>query len=162
MPDVEIDRLVWIIAGVQLTAELGDRPLAYRVEAEVRRLLGELLGPPPEGELPLLSPAVISDVYYLNSDEAQTRPLISIGGPGVNAVSGALVNEVPTVVAIENALVVQMDLEMTDLRCAVWGMDHLDTVRAVDLFLTRGHCETFIKGVVKQMQEEDGEQENVE
>lgn len=153
MADLDLDRLLWIITGVQLTAELGDRPLAYRVEGEVRRLLAELLGPAPEGELPLLSPAVISDVYYLNSDEAQTRPLISIGGPGVNAVAGALVNEVPTIVAIENTLVVQMDLEMNDLRCAVWGMDHLDTVRAVDLFLTRGHCETFIRGVVKRMRE---------
>src|SRR3954449_13344918 len=102
MPDVEIDRLVWIITGVQLTAELGDRPLAYRVEAEVRRLLGELLGQPPEGELPPLSPPVISDVHYPNSDEAQTRPLIGIGGPAVNAVAGALVNEVPTIVAIED------------------------------------------------------------
>src|SRR5689334_24703850 len=100
MADVDIDGLIWIVAGVQLTAELGDRPLAYRVEAEVRRLLADLLGPPPEAEPPLLAPAVISDVYYLNSDEAQTRPLISIGGPGVNAVAGALVNEIPTIVAI--------------------------------------------------------------
>ena len=41
MADVDIDGLIWIVAGVQLTAELGDRPLAYRVEAEVRRLLAE-------------------------------------------------------------------------------------------------------------------------
>jgi hypothetical protein len=154
MADVDIDRLIWIITGVQLTAELGDRPLAYRVEAEVRRLLGELLGPAPSDEPPLLSPAVISDVYYLNSEEAQTRPLISIGGPGVNAVAGALVNEVPTIVAVENTLVVQMDLEMNDLRCAVWGMDHLDTVRAIELFLTRGHCQTFINGVVSRARAE--------
>jgi len=154
MADVDIDRLIWIITGVQLTAELGDRPLAYRVEAEVRRLLGELLGPAPSDEPPLLSPAVISDVYYLNSEEAQTRPLISIGGPGVNAVAGALVNEVPTIVAVENTLVVQMDLEMNDLRCAVWGMDHLDTVRAIELFLNRGHCQTFINGVVSRARAE--------
>jgi hypothetical protein len=47
-----------------------------------------------------------------------------------------------------------MDLEMNDLRCAVWGMDHLDTVRAIELFLTRGHCQTFINGVVSRARAE--------
>ena len=155
--EIDIDRLIWIVAGVQLRAELGDRPLAYRVEAELRQHLNRLLGPTPEGELPLLAPAVISDVYYLNSDDARGRPLISIGGPGVNAVSGALVDELPTVAAVENTLVVQMDLEMNDLRCAVWGMNHLDTVRAVDLFVARGYLESFAAGAVRRAREESSQ-----
>jgi hypothetical protein len=148
MAEIELDRLIWIVTGVQLNAELGDRPLAYRIEQEIRRLLQEFLGETPEGELPPLSPVVVSDVYYLNNEAAQARPTISIGGPGVNAVAAQWVNELPTAVAIENTLVVQMDLEMVDARVAVWGMDHLETVRAVDLFIARGYLNTFVKGVV--------------
>jgi hypothetical protein len=148
MAEIELDRLIWIVTGVQLNAELGDRPLAYRIEQEIRRLLQEFLGETPEGELPPLSPVVVSDVYYLNNEPAQGRPTISIGGPGVNAVAAQWVNELPTAVAIENTLVVQMDLEMVDARVAVWGMDHLETVRAVDLFIARGYLNTFVKGVV--------------
>jgi hypothetical protein len=150
MPDVDVDRLLPIVTGVQLNAELGDRPLAYRVETAAREILARLIARPDPDQPPRLSPVVVSDVFYLNHDAMQTRPTISIGGPGMNAVSAALVNELPTVVAIENVLVVQMDLEWNDHRCAVWGMDHLDTVRAVDLFLTKGYLETFLKGVVER------------
>jgi len=152
MPDVDVDRLLWIVTGVQLNAELGDRPLAYRVEQELRARLLDALPPTAPGELPALVPAVISDVYYLNSDDddVQSRPAISIGGPGVNALSAAWTKELQTIVAIENTLVVQMDLEMSDPRCAVWGMNHLDTVRAVDLFIAK-YLDLFVKGIVGQL-----------
>lgn len=147
MPEIEIDRLIPIVTGVQLKAELGDRPLAYRIEQEIRRLLLDLLGKPAEGELPRLAPVVVSDVYYLNTEPLQSRPTIAIGGPGVNMVSANWVEQLPTAVAIEDVLVVQMDLDMEDPRCAVWGMDHLSTVRAVELFMVKGYLETFVKGV---------------
>ncbi len=66
----------------------------------------------------------------------------------MNALSAELVNILPTAVAIEDTLVVQMDVEMHDTRAAIWGMDHLETVRAVDLFLSRGYLDTFVKAVV--------------
>ena len=150
MPDVDVDRLLPIVTGIQLNAELGDRPLAYRIEAEVRTLLAKLLDPPEPDEPPRLTPVVVSDVFYLNHDAMQTRPTVSIGGPGMNAVSAMLVNELPTAAAIENVLVVQMDLEGNDARCAVWGMNHLDTVRAVELFLSKGYLESFLRSVVER------------
>jgi hypothetical protein len=152
MPDVDVDRLIWIVTGVQLNAELGDRPLAYRVEQELKARLVESLPPTAPGELPALVPAVISDVYYLNSEDedVQSRPTISIGGPGMNALSAAWTKELQTIVAIENTLVVQMDLEMSDPRCAVWGMNHLDTVRAVDLFIAK-YLDVFVRGVIAQL-----------
>ena len=148
MAEIDIDRLICIVVGVQLRAELGDRPLAYRIEQEVRTRLEAALGRPPEGEPPRLAPVVISDVYYLNNEPIQSRPAIAVGGPGMNALAAMLVDELPTAVAIENTLVVQIDLEMEDLRCAVWGMNHVDTVRAVDLFITKGYLDTFVAGVV--------------
>ena len=36
-----------------------------------------------------------------------------------------------------------------------WGtesmMNHLDTVRAVDLFIAKGYLETFVKGVIAKL-----------
>ena len=162
MPDIDPDRLIWIVTGVQLKAELGDRPLAYRVEREVRQRLARLLDPPESGKPPRLSPVVVSDVYYLNNDEAQKGPTISIGGPGMNALSASLVEQLPTPVAIENTLVVQMDLEMNDLRCAVWGMNHLDTVRAVDTFIAKGYLDTFVQGVVESLEDSDNDDDATE
>ena len=151
MPDIDTDRLICVVVGVQLRAELGDRPLASRIEQELRQRLEAALGKPPEGEPPRLAPVVLSDVYYLNNDELQARPAISVGGPGMNALSAMLVDKLPTAVAIEKTLVVQMDLEMDDVRCAVWGMDHLDTVRAVDLFITK-YLDRFVEGVVARVE----------
>ena len=147
MSEIDTDRLICIVVGVQLRAELGDRPLAYRIERELRNRLDAALGKPPEGEPPRLSPVVVSDVFYLNDDELQTRPAISVGGPAMNALSALLVDKLPTAVAIEDTLVIQMDLDMEDRRCAVWGMNHLDTVRAVELFVSR-YLDPFVAGVV--------------
>ena len=148
MAEVDTGRLIPIVTGIQLKAELGDRPLAYRIEREVRDRLNVAIGKPPEGEPPRLAPAVVSDVFYLNNDAIQARPTISIGGPGMNAVSAMLVEVLPTALAIENTLVIQMDQEMNDPRCAVWGMNHLDTVRAVETFLARGYLDAFVAAVV--------------
>jgi hypothetical protein len=154
MADIDPNRLLPIVTGVQLKAELGDRPLAYRIETEMRQRLAQLLEPPGAGEPPALMPAVMSDVYYLNSEEMQARPVIAIGGPGMNMLSANLVEQVPTALAIENVLVIQLDLDFEDLRCAVWGMDHLSTVRAVETFLVKGYLDAFVKAVVEQEREE--------
>lgn len=150
MPQIDANRLICIVTGIQVMAELGDRPLAYRVERETRRLLRQRLGRRKKGRPPVLAPIVMSDVLYVNSDAFQERPMISIGGPGVNAVTGHLAETLPTVLAIENSLVIQMDLDFDDLRCAVWGMTHLETVQAVNTFLVKGYLESFIDAVVKR------------
>jgi len=36
MADIDTERLICIVVGVQLRAELGDRPLAYRIEQELK------------------------------------------------------------------------------------------------------------------------------
>jgi hypothetical protein len=156
MPDVQIDRLIPIVTGIQLRAELGDRPLAYHVEREVREFLDAHLPKRHPGELPLLAPVVVSDVFYLNNDELQTRPTISIGGPGMNALTATLVEELPTARAIDETLVIQMSLDVAAaadsdadaLRCVVWGMNHHDTGRAVETFIAKGYLAAFLSGVM--------------
>lgn len=152
---IDAEQVIWIVTGVQLAAELGDRPLAYRIEQEARAILTSLHTPDLDQptdqpiadapERPPLTPVVISDVYYLNNTTIQHRPTISIGGPGVNSLTALLTSEVPTVVVIENALVIQMDMNFKDRRCAIWGMDHLETVRAVDWFISRRYLRSFIE-----------------
>jgi hypothetical protein len=155
MPDVETDRLIAIVAGIQLRAELGDRPLAYHVEREVRDFLETHLPKRQPGEPPLLAPVVVSDVFYLNNDAIQTRPTIAIGGPGMNALTATLIEELPTALSIDDTLVIQMSLDPADEhRCAVWGMNHLDTVRAVETFIAKGYLATFLNGVIAR---EEGE-----
>lgn len=156
MPDIDTSRLIWIVTGVTLTAELGDRPLAYRVEREIRERLTRLLPPSPAGAPPRLAPVVISDIYYLNNESIQSRPTISIGGPGVNMLSGTLTEQLPTAVAMENVLIVQMDLEMTTNRASVWGMTHLDTVRAVELFVTK-YLDAYLEGLIAQTDDDDAD-----
>ena len=111
MPDVDTDRLIVIVTGIQLRAELGDRPLAYRLEREVRDFLDRHLPKRPPGQPPQLAPVVVSDVFYLNNDAVQTRPTIAIGGPGMNALTATLVEELPTALALDETLVIQMHLD---------------------------------------------------
>lgn len=160
MSDVQIDRLIAIVTGIQLRAELGDRPLAYHVEREVREFLDAHLPERQPGELPQLAPVVVSDVFYLNSDALQTRPTIAIGGPGMNALTATLADELPTALAIDDTLVIQMSLDATadadadPQRCAVWGMNHLDTVRAVETFIAKGYLAGFLNDVMAREQGE--------
>lgn len=160
---IDVEQVIWIVTGVQLSAELGDRPLAYRIEREARSILANLNTPDIEQSddpsvvtdapaRPHLTPVVISDVYYLNNPTIQHRPTISIGGPGVNGLTAILTSEVPTVVVMENALVIQMDMNFKDRRCAIWGMDHLETVRAADWFVSRNYLKSFIEAVYAEIE----------
>jgi hypothetical protein len=154
MPAVDPANLLFIVTGTHLTAELGDRPLAYRIEAASRPILARLL-PTPPGARPRLSPAVVSDAWFVNNDDVQDNPVISVGGPGVNALSALLYEKLPSALAIENTLLIQLDLDGEDPRAAVWGMTHLDTIHAVDLFLSRGYLETFLTDAAARAEDDD-------
>jgi hypothetical protein len=53
-----------------------------------------------------------------------------------------------------------MDVEMNDMRCAVWGMNHLDTVQAVDTFIAKGYLDAFVQGVVESLEFEGDDDED--
>jgi len=130
MAEIETDKLLLIVVGAHLSAEASDRPLAYRLQETIQDRLHQITG---STEWPV-TPLTCTDVWYLNHDELQRRPAVSIGGPGVNALSAYLYQKLPTALAIEDQLVVQLDVEMTDLRCAVWGFDRRHTASALELF----------------------------
>jgi hypothetical protein len=87
---------------------------------------------------------VLSDLWYLAADALHTIPLISVGGPGVNAVSAYLYKKLPKVMVVDDQLLIQMDLHLQDLRASVWGMNHALTVQALELFQDRGYLERFL------------------
>ena len=81
--EAELSHLVLIVVGAHLRAEQADRPLAYSMQKRVRhwvRQHGDMLNVP-------MTPRVCTDVLYLNNPPLHRRPTISIGGPGVNALS---------------------------------------------------------------------------
>ncbi|MBN1344664.1 MAG: hypothetical protein JXQ73_18375 [Phycisphaerae bacterium] len=133
-----VERTVFVVTGATLRAETMDRPLAYRIKQIVDERLADLEG---------WQCVVISDIWYLNNDSFTGLPTISVGGPGVNALSSYLFERLPTMLAIDNVLMIQMDPTMKDVRCAVWGMDHETTVEAVETFIEKGHLDRFLGGL---------------
>ena len=90
---------------------------------------------------------VLNDLWYLAADALHTIPVISVGGPGVNAVSAYLYKKLPKVMVVDNQLLIQMDLHLSDLRATVWGVNHETTVHALELFQSRGYLERFLSAV---------------
>ena len=129
-----------IVTGAHLDAEVHDRPVAYRLRETIRERLGALGG---EG----LHPVVCSDVWYLNNEPLRTRPTISIGAPGVNALSAFLADKLPSVFTIDDRLIVQADLEMSDLVACCWGADHASTAAAAEAFIER-YLEDFLRAAI--------------
>lgn len=119
---------VVIVVGLTVRAEEADRPLAYRLALETAKRLGE------DTRWRVL---VVTDVLYLNDPQLSKLPVICIGGPGVNNLSAKLFRQLPAVLTVDNVLVIQMDLESDDRRACLWGMNHDQTVEALDLFMKR-------------------------
>jgi hypothetical protein len=146
-PGLDPANLLLIVVGAHLRAEAADRPLAYRLAARIDAWLddhADALGVPIE-------PIVCSDIWYLNHDVLHVRPTVSIGGPGVNALSGYFGQKLDPAVLAENKMVIQLDPEFVDLRVCVWGMDHDLTVQAVELFITK-YLEGYLRAVATQVE----------
>ncbi len=137
--EYDLDNLILIVTGSSLRAEDKDRPLAYALAAEIKKRL-------PEGSS--WRSLVIGDLHYINTEELHECPLVCIGGPGVNHLANVLLRELPPVLAVDRVLLIQMDLEMKDLRTCIWGMDYDTTVDAVQTFIQKGYLDRFLKGVL--------------
>lgn len=127
------DPRILIVTGAHLLAEATDRASAYRL----RRAMLERLGVPAADGV-LGGPVVVcSDLWYLNRDELRSRPTVSVGGPGVNALSAFLGDKLPGAFSVTGVLTVQLDPGFADRVACVWGVDHAATAAAVDAFIER-------------------------
>jgi hypothetical protein len=136
------EKALLIVTGSTLRAEQADRPLAYKLKETIDELLEKL-----HPEYPVV---VLSDLWYLNSEPLQKIPIISIGGPGVNAASAHLYKRLPNAFVIDNTLVIQMDMTFADYRASIWGTDHQLTVNALEIFVSRGYMEQYLHAIVNR------------
>jgi hypothetical protein len=122
-------RLLLIVTGSSLRAEELDRPLGYYLQQQVERLAGRL-------DL-LIKPLVVADIRWLNDDNFQAVPTISVGGPGVNHLAHSWFEEVPFSLEVYEQYCIQMDPDLAEPRVSIWGMDNASTQIAVKVFIDR-------------------------
>lgn len=135
---IDSERLLVIVVGAHLAAEVADRPLGYALRDDVRRWQQATPAAEP------LEPVVCSDLWYLNARELMVRPTISVGRPGHNAVSAYFANRLPTALVIDESLQVQLDPEFVTLQACVWGVDGPATRSGVSLFVER-YLDPFLR-----------------
>lgn len=139
--------LLLIVVGAHLRAEMADRPLAYRLCERVRAWMekfGATIQPP-------VMPLVCSDIWYINDQDLQSRPTISIGGPGVNALSAYYHDKLATAMARDEEYLIQLDAEFVDLRASIWGRNHQTTVEALDYFVAH-YLDGYLRAVATQVE----------
>jgi hypothetical protein len=136
MAEPSADNAILLVTGATLTAEVMDRPLAYRLKERI-----DQAGDAGAGRVGI----VLSDIWYLNNEPLHERPVISVGGPGVNALSQYLWRRLPGALVVEGVFYIQQDVTGQDLRTSIWGMDHETTVEAVELYIRRGYLDDFIR-----------------
>lgn len=113
---------VYIVCGSGLEAERVDRPIAYHLARTIPARLG---------------PRVCCDLWYINHDQARARPAIALGRPEVNALSAFLGDKLPSLLAIDDRLLVQGDPHWREPIACCWGVSDADTLAAVEAFIER-------------------------
>ena len=147
MPQIDPSSLILIVVGAHLRAEMADRPLAQRLCQTIDDWLAK-------HELQLdqtLLPVVCCDLWYLNQPSLHGRPTISIGGPGVNALSAYYNRTLNAALVRDGQLVIQLDPEFVDLRVCLWGMDHELTVSVLGLFEQK-HLGPYLRAIANQVE----------
>lgn len=130
-----------VVVGAHLLAEEFDRPIAYALADRIRTAARACL---PPGTL---RPLVCTDLWWLNDAALRERPTISIGSPDVNALSAYLADKLPSAYAIDDSLMVQLDVEFTDPLAVCWGIDPVKTATAVELFCEK-YLESFLGSIM--------------
>ncbi len=143
--DYELDEKgLLIVTGSTIRAEQMDRPLAYRLQSVIEENMKNIadLG---------CQVVVLSDLWYLNGQIFRHLPMISIGGPGVNAVSAHLLKQLSSALVVDDTLMIQMDMACEDLRASIWGTNHKCTGKAMELFINQGYLDKFLKAVTARI-----------
>jgi len=99
----------------------------------------------------VFDPVVCSDIWFINNEDLHPQPTISIGGPGVNALSAYFVQKLDSAMVRDQEMIIQLDPEFVDLRVSVWGQNHDQTVQALDVFMRR-YLPDFLRAVATQIE----------
>jgi hypothetical protein len=129
-------RLMLVVTGSTLRAEEMDRPLGYYLKQRIEQSLSEASGAGRHG-LDDYIVRVVADFRWMHDEPLQSLPTISLGGPGVNALTHRWLEKVPVSLAYSERYFIQMDPDLTEIRASIWGMDNATTQIAVSVFLDR-------------------------
>lgn len=132
----DIRSTVLIVVGHGLLPEEVDRPIAY----ELKRAINER-GRGGESRVGV----VLTDLWMLNNEMAEFFPAIAVGGPGVNAFTAQIYEQLPLAFSREQRVFIQM--EEGGKRAAIWGMDDEGTREGVGIFLRDGFLDRFLDRV---------------
>lgn len=87
---------------------------------------------------------IVTDLAWFDTEMLHDTPTITVGGPGVNGVSGRFGSELPTVWSDRDRAVIQADYGEGPKRAALWGTDAEGTGMAVEAFIARGWLDEFL------------------
>lgn len=128
----EIGSTVLLVVGYGILPEEEDRPIAY----DLKRLINTR----GQGHR---TAVVVTDMWILNQEMADFFPAIAIGGPGANAFTAQIYEELPVAFTREQQLFIQMNSDHGK-RAALWGMDHQATREVVEIFVQDGFLDRFL------------------
>ena len=134
----DIRSTVLVVVGHGLLPEEVDRPVAY----ELRRAINAQ-GRAAESEVGV----VLTDLWMLNNEMAEFFPAIAVGGPGVNAFTAQIYEQLPLAFSKGQQVFIQMESEGAGRRAAVWGMDDEGTREGIRIFLSDGFLDRFLDRV---------------
>ena len=127
---------ILIAIGYSVMPQAFDMIPALRLHSEINRL----------GDVHQSKRAcIVTDAGLLEAKEYSNSPLISIGGPVVNKITAALKNQLPDDPISTKHVKIQHDMNNGVTRVALWGSGSIECARAVDLFISSGLLNTFLK-----------------
>jgi hypothetical protein len=129
-------RWLLIVTGSTLRAEEMDRPLGYYLKQRIEDALAQAVTT-GRRDLDDYQVRVVADFRWIHDEPLQSLPTISLGGPGVNALSHRWLEEVPVSLAFSERYFIQMDPDLAEPRASIWGMDNASTQIAVSVFADR-------------------------
>jgi len=131
----DVRSTVLLVVGYGILPEEEDRPVAYDLKREInsRRNGSEDR-----------SAVVVTDMWMLNQEMAEMFPGIAIGGPGVNAFTAQVYEDLPLAFSRDQQVFIQMNQEQGK-RVALWGMERRGTREAAELFVKKGLLDRFLE-----------------
>jgi hypothetical protein len=136
MAEEEAVRWLLIVTGSTLRAEEMDRPLGYYLKQRIEDSLAQAVAT-KQSSLDDYLVRIVADFRWIHDEPLQSLPTISLGGPGVNALSHRWLEEVPVSLAFSERYFIQMDPDLAEPRVSIWGMDNASTQIAVSVFVDR-------------------------
>lgn len=161
MTEPDTDKLVLVVVGAHLRAELHDRQAAHHLRDALDEAVSaswmskvcparqDAADIAPGDSLPP-SVIVLTDLRRLNDPLLAPLPQVSVGHPELNALSAFLADKLPPAFVIDGELAVQFDAASPEAIALCWGTDHHATRRAVDEFIGR-YIESFADAVVREL-----------